>query len=359
MATMIGQVGYAIRQGSKMYNEDAVQAVTLLGQHSTAPAYVHLLIVADGHGYDGHGKLCADFCVAAATNWMKGFLSVEMNWETFDWKFAATGLTEQMHETFREVLCNAAPNRTIVEPYNVVCATDGFREAIHSGSTFSMTITFPVGDKFRTIPIQVGDSDIYINGVRVNCDHTPLNVEEYRRIQKLPEEIRGSLLFDTKGLNDHIFMEDGNYNPKFYNPMWPRAPWRWSKELTPNCAKYTPGTYLVSSNLYPTKLACTRSIGDFYAHVHGVTHEPYVGDAIDTETCPHITVASDGAFDTIDANDQWVFLNKRVFPVHISIDEQNSVMDVVTERVDILYELYVEKFGAKHVDDISMCVLHP
>lgn len=345
-----GQHGHFTRQGAKQHNEDASHSFTLFGE-APAPSSVVVLIVADGHGRHGEGKLCADFCVSAASSWVQSLL--HQDWNTINWAQKGSELTNYMHNEFRNVLVQK--NDRIIAENGIVCDKMGdFLAHVHSGSTFSMTLTFPLGDIIRTVAIQVGDSDIYINGERVECDHSPLNPEEWRRIQTILPPFRPRCVFDANSTLD-VFLPDGTYNPKHYDATG----WKWNSGIRPNCAKYTPGTYLRTFGLIQNmQLACTRSIGDYYGHITGLTCEPMVFIK-DTVECPHITVGSDGAFDTIDSKDKWVFQAGDTYHVHIDLGEKEAMMDAVAARVNLLYTLYAEKFGAKHVDDVSVACLHP
>jgi serine/threonine protein phosphatase PrpC len=111
------------------------------------------------------------------------------------------------------------------------------------------------------------------------------------------------------------------------------------------------------------KLAVTRAIGDFYAHPYGLTTEPQVY-VTDTATCPSVFVASDGAWDTINSNDLWVDSTGVVLgSVDLSkLVLEKSIQEVVKERVEELYSLYIDLFQMGHelhVDDISVAVLMP
>ena len=314
--------------------------------------------MADGHGKHGEGKLCADFCVSEASSWVHS-LSTQ-DWSTINWAQKGSELTNYLHNEFRNVLVQKngqKKGRVIAD--GIVCDKVGeFLSYVHSGSTFSITLTFPLGDIIRTVAIQVGDSDIYINGEQVACDHSPLNPEEWQRIQSIPLPLRPRCVYDAHATLD-VFLPDGTFNPKHYDTK--TNAWKWDSGIRPNCAKYTPGAYLRTFGLAQTmQLACTRAIGDYYGHITGLTCEPVVF-VKDTMECPHITIGSDGAFDTIDSKDKWVFQAGGIYNVHIDLNDLNekTIMDAVEARVNILYKLYTEKFGAKYVDDVSLACLHP
>lgn len=389
-----GQIAHHVRQGSKLYNEDAASSTTFFGETSTSPAYVHSLILADGHGLNGEGQPCAEFCIAEANLWVQTLLSSDEEWNTMDWSIKLTELTRHLHDSYRTVLKERQSGRRIIKNNIVYDRTGYILDAIHSGSTFSMTLTFPINGiaentQFRTVAVQVGDSDIYINNVRLNVDHSVLNPEEWKRIQTFPESNRGICVFEARGKTLHVYSPDGTYNPKFYDVTNPDSPWRWTDEqgvatgLKPNCAKYTPGSYLIAHGM---KLASTRSIGDYYGHVKGLSCE---GDVFvkDTIGCPFITIGSDGAFDTIESTDKWVFYRGTTLDVHVTLEQVVEGVEVVEvvevvestkaseasettkafvpfsncvcNRVNTLYDLYCEKFGSRNIDDISLACLHP
>ena len=69
-----------------------------------------------------------------------------------------------------------------------------------------------------------------------------------------------------------VFLDDGTKDPKFVkNP--------WGNSLRPTNVRYDPAVYAVSPYGVQHDITCiamTRSLGDFYAHQFGLSHEPDV-----------------------------------------------------------------------------------
>jgi serine/threonine protein phosphatase PrpC len=355
--TIYRMLAYSIKQGAKPYNEDAAGTETIHAPehaHPSAPAFIHVLTLADGHGSKGEGLDCSTHCVDFGMNWAKTLFYHD--WDTIDWEKAASDMTQMMHDTYRDTCVAKYPRRTIVN--GVVCDPFEEDEAVHAGSTFSQVIVFPWKDAFRTVAIQVGDSDIYVNGKCINCDHSPLNPSEFERLKSFPESERHQLVFNKAGY-PHVYLPNGEYDPKFYNKNGPSKPymWKWATGLIPSCAKYTPGVYTKSpaTALYLTAIAVTRAIGDFYANAGGLITTPQV-TVMDTEALPEVCLGSDGAWDTIDNSDQWV---GKGMSMEVCITKEGALETVLKERVDLLHALSIEKFGKDKIDDISLAVLRP
>jgi serine/threonine protein phosphatase PrpC len=354
----ITMLAHSTKQGSKGFNEDAAGTQTIRAPehaHLSAPSFVHVLTVADGHGLRGEGLDCSTHCVDFAMNWVKTLFY--QDWETVDWEKCSADMTQLMHDTYRDKCVAKYPRRSIVN--GVVYDPLEDDGAVHSGSTFSHVLVFPWKDGFRTVAIQVGDSDIYVNGHQVECDHSPLNPSEFQRLQSFPESERHRLVFNKPDYPE-VFLPTGEYDPAFYDKNAKSKPylWKWTTGLVPSCAKYTPGVYTRSPPTaeYNTCMGMTRAIGDFYANAGGVITTPQVS-IMDTAVLPEVCIGSDGAWDTIDNSERWIGkgINMGVNDfIHI-IDDLETVLMV---RVDALRALAIEKFG-KNVDDISLAVLRP
>ena len=308
---------------------------------------------------NGEGLECATYCITESKAWLTEQLSHE--WSTIDWTLVAPLLTERLHNGYRTV-CATKPffwGPRFVDAQGIVRDLHGM--AIHSGSTFSMAIVFPWEAGFRTVVIQVGDSDVFVNGACVECDHTPLSQSEFMRIQSFPAETRLQLTYHMKQ-SPLVFLPSGEYDPRFYNVKWAQ-PWRWNSGITPTNAKYQPGSYAKSpaSARDLVQIGMTRAIGDFYAHPCGMTHVPHV-TILDHPTRPSVFMASDGAWDTIDVNHQWVGTKGTLggvdlTPRYETIQQQGQSTEFLVEQlVEELYELSREKFGDQ-IDDISVAVL--
>jgi hypothetical protein len=283
--------------------------------------------------------------------WIKRLINEVQDWNMIDWKTTASCLTEQLHNDYR-VHCSQKKvsfKRSIKE--GVVLSALG--DAIHSGTTFSMAIVFPVFtmnhdvvlEKFRVVTIQVGDTDISINGVVTDCDHSPLNPEEFKRIQCLDASRRGKLVYETRGIRPEIFLPDGTFDPVYGNGI----EFDWTKGINPSCAKYIPGSYLTSPFGYPynTIIAMTRSIGDFYAHPLGLCTEPNV-IVQDMDKIPTIFMATDGAWDACDKNNQWT--------PDCTLESINRSAHDATYYCETTRKVAVTLFG-NGIDDVSVALL--
>lgn len=350
-------LAYSIKQGAKSFNEDAAGTQTIHAPehaHPSAPAFVHVVTLADGHGSKGEGLDCSTHCVDFGMNWVNTLFYKD--WETIDWEKVCGEMTQLMHDTYRDKCVGKYARRTnengvVYDPLE----EDG---AVHSGSTFSQVLVFPWKDGFRTITIQVGDSDIYVDGKCIECDHSPLNPSEFQRLKSYPESERHLLVFNKPGYPE-VFLPNGEYDPKFYNKNGPSKPhmWKWNTGIIPSCAKYTPGVYTHSpaTATYSTNLGMTRAIGDFYASAGGVITTPHV-TVMDKAILPEVCIGSDGAWDTIDNSERWV---GKGIDMGVSLLKEGTLETMLKVRVDMLHTLAIEKFGKNVVDDISLAVLLP
>lgn len=361
------QFAHFTLKGSKPYNEDAANAYTMdtpLDAHADTPPYVHVITVADGHGVGGEGLECAVHCQSESKRWVTTLLT-RSDWKTMDWTHEATLLTAHLHSSYREVCVTKKDYGVarIVDEQGIVRKDDEENSAVHSGSTFSMALVFPWEGGYRRVTIQVGDSDIFVNGECIECDHSPLSKTEWTRLQSYPEASRLQMTFNS-ARSSLVFLPNGEYNPAHYNAKWGATPWRWDSGISPANAKYQPGTYAKSpaGTRDITIIGMTRSIGDFYAHPQGMTTEPHVTVA-DHPTCPSVFIASDGAFDSMNTGNQWVSAKKPLGGVDLSAkyavaQQSGKTIDFVVETlVHDLNGLAKELFGQS--DDISVAVLLP
>ena len=360
------QLAHFTLKGSKPYNEDAADVYTFsapVDAHADTPLYVHVVTVEDGHGVGGEGLECANHCKTESKKWMSTLLS-RSDWKTMDWTHESTLLTAHLHASYREV-CATKKDYGVERSvdHDIVRKDDKEKSAVHSGSTFSMALVFPWEGGFRCVTVQVGDSDIFVNGKCVECDHSPLSKDEWVRLQSYPEASRLQLTFNASR-TPLVFLPNGEYNPAYYNAKWGATPWRWDSGITPTNAKYQPGVYAKSpyGARDTTMIGMTRSIGDFYAHAQGMTTEPHV-TVSDHSTCPSVFIASDGAFDTMNTDNIWVSKKQSLGGVDLSTryaatqQSGGTLVTVVETLVHELNGLAKELFGQS--DDISVAVLLP
>ena len=339
-------------KGSKTWNEDYSYSETIETKNEKMP-WVSILIVADGHGMNGEGLDCATFCGQGARDWISELLKSNSNWSLINWKQSATELTSRLHDEYRQVC--AQKNKRVIEK-GIVKEGNRGDDAVHSGTTFSMAIVFPNEGQFRTVSIQVGDSDILINGKILDCDHTPLNPSEFQRIQALPQRMK--FVYDINRFNrPDIFLADGTFDPTYCNLQEEnnKKRWKWNHGIRPCCAKYSPSIYAISDPEYPflTCISMTRSIGDFYAHIIGMSTEPDVR-VHDTDSIPMVMIASDGVWDSCDENNQWFS------PTRQMVCSMESFSNRSAEEYGMLIRgVATELFGIKGLDDISLAILNP
>jgi serine/threonine protein phosphatase PrpC len=351
-------------KGEKIYNEDSSLSVTLTPTvplntlHPSTPAWLSVALVADGHGQNGEGLECATFCKSQVYQWAQHLLDSDMNWEAVPWEEYATALTAQLHNDYRTI-CSQKTNSRIITQGIVLIALGC--DAVHSGTTLSIALLFPTVTGFRLVTIQVGDSDIAVNGSIIECDHTPLNPAEFARVQVLEPERRFNIVYDSPA-KQNVFLADGTFDPVFYDGTKAgHARWNWARGLKPCCAKYIPGSYAVSHPNFPYKtcISMTRSIGDFYGHVIGLTTQPDV-HIMDFNSIPTVVIASDGVWDTCDVANKWIRPDKSViFQLDVPVEQEQTLVDAVNTYCIQLHQYSATLFGKNCVDDISIAVIKP
>ena len=356
MAQTFPQTANFTLQGTKAYNEDASLSITLTPRfhHASTPAWLTIAGVNDGHGHNGEGLDCAEFCKQRTVDWGQQLLDTETNWDSINWEEYATRFTQKMHDEYR-VFCSQKNKRVIND--NIVLSS--FGQAVHSGSTFSMVLLYPLAVGYRLVVVQVGDSDIAVNGNVIDCDHSPLNPSEFMRVQSLDPNRRFNVFYDTPShFKYEVFNPDGTFNPEFCNEsLNGHQRWNWNKGLRPCCAKYIPGTYAKSPASFPheTSISMTRSIGDYYAHAVGLTCEPYV-QVMDLQEIPTVVIASDGVWDTCDSQNKWKDAQKEHFSLEVKVESEQTLKQAVQTHCENLHKYSKSLFG-KQVDDISIAVI--
>lgn len=363
-----------VKKGSKMTCEDAARVDTI------APD-TFLLQVADGHGGD-IGKDCAEYCVQKGHEQILALPADYPSWTKEQWQTHADTTMDEMHQSFlQKYLDTVWPGD--YKPYRVDQQGVLWRGPIvvHGGSTYSRVLVFPIDTGFRTVILQVGDSDIYVNGVCQSEDASAYSQMHYDRIQAtIPANMRLMQVYDQsnvrlKQLCAPVFKKDGTRDPYYTEDVWNKK-----KNLHPSNAKYDVATYYVSqaanSHIH-TCIAMGASIGDYYAQCQGVTHRGTV-KIIDTPTVPHVYVASDGATDLLNKDEIWTsprqgtiggvdmkpLMEKHgiMSPCPEGVDlvaRQTAIQRMVEEHVEQVHCVAGELFGMRHIDDSSEAVLIP
>ena len=343
--------GCHVVKGSKV-NEDAALAFEEKNTFT--------LSIADGHGQKGEGMECSLFCMKQSRLFTEWLLQQPFReWTEEKWITECTSHYQKTHDEYRLICAYdsayAKEPRTIDN--NIVRSLSG--KAIHSGSTYSRTFTFPFEDGYRTILSHVGDSDIYINGVCMSEDTSPLNVKTFHRLQSFPEKERLEFIYNSPGLT---IPEKQKQCPRIYDTDGTKKNIDSSFRLIYSNARYIPSTYFISPEHYIDNvcIAMSSSIGDYYAHAIGLTCIPVV-KIIDTKQLPSIVIGSDGAWDLIDGNEIWkddLFYLGGV-DMQLSRKKHNSIQKAVEEQIFQLRRLAHLKFGSFDIDDISLSVLFP
>jgi serine/threonine protein phosphatase PrpC len=266
------------------------------------------LVVCDGHGSKGEAVQCAEFCVEkskAFTDWLLTQPYVE--WDESLWKQTMDDHFTKVHDLYR-VECASQMDR-FIDKQGIVRSCNGM--TIHGGTTYSRTFTFSIPTGFRTILSHVGDSDIYLNGVKVSEGEKERNQSTFARIQSIPFMHRMKMV-----------THDGRY----YDPL--------------SNNEYDIG---LESSLYQKdhmRLANPRCIGDFYGHPMGLTCLPFFR-IIDTLELPEIIIASDGVWN-LRFSETW-----HDIPFELESGE-------FLKRVNSLHDYY----GVRK-DDLSIVMLSP
>lgn len=364
-------LAFSTKKGSKYVNQDNGAVWTFKRNenesfHPQAPDVFYMGVVADGHGEEGED--CSSHIVKQVEQWSQHLITQPFT--TYDdetWTKTLNELTESLHNSFQTFLAaklDYGYPRT-VDKDGVVRKSSG--SAVHAGSTFSMFITFPLGEQFKTVTCQLGDSDIYFNQKQVPS-FSLYRESTWQHLQTFPAEKRLTLFYNIRPVNKQVFTEEGKLDLTFITPSKDEKgnqsgyTWNYNKGLQPTTAKYEPSVYLYShkNSVDYVAIACLQCIGDFYGHPCGLTHVPTV-NVFTTATMPCVVAGSDGAWNTIDKDDKWISLKCTTSSVDLQmVRDRHSQLDLaVEEQVQFLYELYGEKFGSKHIDDISLAVLFP
>jgi hypothetical protein len=364
-------VAYNTIQGSKAICEDSSHAIKI--------GNTFLLHLADGHGGD-IGKECAEFCITTGQKQVESYPKDYYSWTEEQWKACAVRDMDELHFSFRKKYEDLVyPGNTI--PYRV--DENGIlwngHSAVHGGSTYSRVLVFPIDTGFRTVVFQVGDSNVFVNGTCVSEDDSASSERHFTRIKEtIPEHMRLVQVYDQsnqkyyKCLCPLIFTSDGIRDPTYTNDIWNKKHYFHASN-----AKFQVATYFVSQQQnynIQTCITMGSSIGDYYAHPQGLTHHCTV-KIIDTETMPHIYMATDGSTDSLNKDNQWTsrkcgniggvnmteFISAyNITPIQPDIDMEirnQRVCQMLIEHGVKVREISKELFGS--LDDISEVILLP
>lgn len=283
------------KQGFKEWNEDV--------RFAWASACGTIVIggVMDGHsGFEG--RIAADVTCACVDDWVQATDVAEIGkWPLQVWKEQMSMLFRTAHDAVRARLVEA-PGCYIGEN-RVVRYSNGL--AVRGGTTVTLVCTIKRPDgSVRVATANVGDSLAGLVSSQnsfapLTVAHKPDNLDEFRRIQELPADVypvKLRLVYDlltavNKDSCPSIFSEDGqvaNHN---------------AKGTYINTVRHDKAVYAVTpsrSHKDVTCIAMTRSVGDFYAHPLGLTHDPttsLVDLSAEEAAGTTVVVATDGVWD--------------------------------------------------------------
>ncbi|ETO10767.1 protein phosphatase type 2C, partial [Reticulomyxa filosa] len=187
-------------------------------------------------------------------------------------------------------------------------------------------------------------------------DHSPDSSVEYLRIKELPtSEYPLKLLFVYDQANvtkkyecPLVFLENGTKDPKYVkNP--------WGYNLRPTNVRYDPAVYAVSPFGVTNDVTCiamTRSLGDFYAHQFGLSHQPDITFCdVDCNDEYLVTIGSDGIWDCWKWEAFADYINGNLTKMRIQTDKvvQTALRHTVTRAKSC--------FGDTSFDDTSLIVV--
>lgn len=332
-------------QGTKSYNEDVCSAFE--------DRNTFTLTVADGHGHSGEGLDCATHCVQQSQLFTNEILESDYTlWDESKWIELCTSHYAHVQNSYLN-LCLEKESSRFIDEFGIVRKKKG--RPIHSGSTYSRSFTFPISTGFRTIISFVGDSEIWMNGISMYEDQSPLSESVQERLKEIPESERMiAVYYKPNEMVQHlprVFLDDGKKDMQYVNNPW-------DYNLIPCNARREPSSYFISPNLDYMKLGMASSIGDFYGNRIGVSFKPIVR-VIDTETIPYIVIASDGVWNTMNENRLWQDGSFIINILDKTIFDKKNFQFTLEKNIHELRKLYGLKYGIHKIDDISMSILCP
>lgn len=369
-----GRVAASSEKGAKHYQEDswmifcsANQAVSCIG-------------VFDGSG-GKNGQLASQKCKELAFNWCKEKWESLPDLDDAGWHKELNKLFQSMHigirdvftveETQRRARSKTETSVKVVDDQEIVRLDTG--KPVSGGTTAAMCITVKQGNARRVICANVGDSFAVLcplperkpeseKGEQksyefLSTTDSPLNEEEYKRIQGLPNKKSDKLIFvydvdnqTKKYLLPKIYLSFGKDAGK-KDPKYVKDPWGFC--LRPTNVRYDPAVYAITSRAAKEEvcLAVTRGLGYFHAQPFGLTWEPHVRiQTLDPRKKYLVAVASDGIWDA------WKFEDFTAYATKTVNTYPNDLLRAVKMIVDASVARTKALFGDKSFDDASLCV---
>jgi serine/threonine protein phosphatase PrpC len=303
--------------------------------------------------FDGHGGAGGALAAQTAKETCERFLVANDRscdaWDGRQWIKELKDLFATMHANIRAALMASAPagERYSTDGQGVVRKADG--KPVHGGTTATIVISSRHADGRRfLVHANVGDSEAFLvagdgkHMLPLTANHKPSNPAEYRRIRALRTRLR--CVYDKAGDPD-IFIASGEKDERYVRDPWGHG-------LKPTNVRYDPGTYVSFNDPDHgdfVRLAMTRSLGDFYAHPHGVTAEPAtnVVELADDVQDASVVVASDGVWDV------WQY---EAFAAYIAQLKSSNALSAERVMAKSMEQAYAS-FGRNAYDDSTLVLL--
>lgn len=300
-------------KGGKCRNEDAVFTFQSEDGKITSVA------VFDGHGISAFAYTASKVAVKITKTWFERFVTEMTSWNDKQWKQGFDRLFDKIHEVMREQFekmenrkrqhaPGAQYSHPVKDEKGIIRTSDGL--PIHGGTTGTVCVLVRSNFGQVFITAYVGDSEVIVTKLGqpqtfelAFCGHRALNKREFNRIKELPKEqypTKVSFVYDVYGVQDpdllpKVFLPNGDINTRLsQNPA--------RHGLYPSNIRKEPATYAVtprSVKVDRVRLANTRSLGDFYGHQFGISHEPEICiEVLPPNESYAIVAASDGVWDT-------------------------------------------------------------
>ena len=352
--TSASSVAAAHKQGPKYRQEDAVACFTSASRRVVACADF------DGHGEEG--KASSVHCRSGFLEFMRTYESVFDTWTPEEWSARLDELFDHLHSSLRDSLVANSAGEYYADAAGVLRYVSGAKKdrAVHGGTTASIVVYAENtnGDRF-VVCANVGDSDVLFLPPRGLCskiseDHDPTNADEWQRIHVRDAELyehKLQFVYERQGMPQsqypQVFDEHGQLVRAYVESPWAMG-------LAPANLRYEPGSRVVSGPEVENdaaSFAMTRSIGDFFAHLYGLTHRP----AIRVHRLPAgasglVVLASDGVWDCWQYQ---TFADK----VYATVEASASLQDATAELLKDNHKLAVETFGVRGHDDASIALM--
>lgn len=410
----------ATRQGGKSVNQDRPYYWVSDSEDIVMAAGF------DGHGVEG--TTAAENCVRETATFVEQNKAIFSRWTPAMWKHVLQMHIDHLHTSFRELLVNRG---VIIGGVHVPCYADAngvvrttqtthttsAGDPVHGGTTASIVVYAQNvhGERF-IVCANVGDSDVITirNGTAsvaavsavaavaaestqlsdwhemISAEHDPSNQDEWTRIYQTDSAKYQKKLRFVYELKKGV--PSSNY-PNIYDEMGTRVAKYvsnpWGNGLQPSNVRYEPAMRVITNPTDPelwrdsTSLAMTRTIGDFYSHQFGVTHEPSIRvkmlksakapaqtdqsaqtdmsaqsdmlvdsvDSVDTDP-EFVVLASDGVWDC----QKYAEFAQMVYIAASKVPSDSTLQTLADSLNDDNYAKGVGLFGARGVDDSTLVI---